>query len=230
MTGEKSTEIFAASPVAQDYLKLIWTAQTRGKDGLSINELARRTGVVASTASENVRRLVAQGLIDHTPYQKARLTSKGRSVAVGMIRRHRILETYLHEVLNFDWDEVHEEAEILEHAISDRLLGRLEAALKYPSRDPHGDPIPAADGTCEVLPETILLSELTEGQEAILIRVSDRDSEAMRANDALGITLGTRVRMMRVLSEDSGFIVKIGDRESVLTYRQAQILHVSADA
>ena len=182
----------AASTVAQDYLKAIWAAETDGGEGLSVNELARRTGVVASTASENVRRLADQGLIDHTPYKKARLTAAGRAVAVGIIRRHRILESYLHEVLGFEWDEVHEEAEILEHAVSDRLLDRLDAALGYPTRDPHGDPIPLADGTLKQ-PVTVTLSELPHHVTAQVSRVSDEDPAAMRAINEAGLRLDAKI-------------------------------------
>ena len=135
------------SPVVEDILKIIWSAQERGEDGVAVNEVAARMGVVPSTASENVARLTEQGLIDHKPYRKAHLTAEGRRVAIGIVRRHRLLETYLHEALGFDWDEVHEEAEALEHAVSDRLLERLDRVLGHPSRDPHGDPIPRPDGS-----------------------------------------------------------------------------------
>lgn len=183
-----------ASTVAQDYLKLIWSAQEGGREGVSVNDLARRTRVVASTASENVRRLVDQGLVDHRPYQKVHLTEAGRAVAVGMIRRHRILETYLHDMLGFDWDEVHEEAEILEHAVSDRLLDRLDAALGRPTRDPHGDPIPSADGTVRA-PVTVTLADLPLRVRARVARVSDRDPQVMRDLEEEGIGLDVVVEV-----------------------------------
>lgn len=189
------------SAVTEDYLQAIWSASehaqressepsdsTAPDAGLTVNELAARMGVVASTASENVQRLKAQGLVTHEPYRKVHLTAQGRAVALGMIRRHRLLETYLHDKLDFTWDEVHEEAEILEHAVSDRLLRHLDKALGHPARDPHGDPIPGEDGSIRT-PEMILLTRLDEGSRAVVARISDDDPQALRELEEAGIRL-----------------------------------------
>ncbi len=130
------------SPVAEDYLKALYSAEEWGEGGLGVTEIARRMNVAASTASENVSKLHRQGLVDHARYQKVHLSDAGRQTAIATIRRHRILETYLYEKLGFDWDEVHVEAEILEHAMSEVLVDRMDQVLGYPRRDPHGDPIP----------------------------------------------------------------------------------------
>lgn len=114
--------------------------------------LARRMGVAPSTASENVARLVEAGLLEHEPYRAVTLTQAGRERAMSIVRRHRLLETYLVERLGFEWDEVHAEAEDLEHACSQRLLEALDRALDHPVRDPHGDPIPTQDGRVVVPP------------------------------------------------------------------------------
>lgn len=114
--------------------------------------LARRMGVAPSTASENVARLVEAGLLEHEPYRAVTLTQAGRERAMSIVRRHRLLETYLVERLGFEWDEVHAEAEDLEHACSQRLLEALDRALDHPVRDPHGDPIPTQDGRVVVRP------------------------------------------------------------------------------
>lgn len=188
------------SAVAQDYLKLLWADEEAGGIGLSVNDLARASGVVASTASENVKRLADQGLLEHQPYQKVHLTEAGRHLALGMVRRHRLIETYLHDALGFTWDEVHEEAEILEHAISERLLDRLDAALGYPTRDPHGDPIPSADGTRGTLPVTIPLLDLAVGQRAKVARVSDRDPRVMRCLEEAGVLLDSEVEICAPLT------------------------------
>ena len=108
--------------------------------------LAERIGVSASTASESIRKLADQGLVDHEKYGAVTLTDAGREAALAMVRRHRLMETFLVNELGYGWDEVHDEAEVLEHAVSDRMLDRIDAKLGYPTRDPHGDPIPAADG------------------------------------------------------------------------------------
>ena len=137
------------SAVVEDILKLVWSAEEAGRDGVKPKDVSEHMGVVPSTATENIQRLARQGLVTHERYGRVRLTPQGRAIALGMVRRHRLLETYLHEALGFSWDEVHEEAEILEHAVSDRLLDRLDRVLGYPSRDPHGDPIPRADGSSD---------------------------------------------------------------------------------
>lgn len=176
------------SQVTQDYLKVIFSAEEWGGTGISVTDLAARMGVVASTASENVRRLTDLGLVDHRPYQKVHLTQEGRTVAVAMVRRHRILETYLFEKLDFDGDEVHREAEVLEHAISDTLLEHLDRALGYPFRDPHGDPIPAVDGTWFAPPRRPL-DDLPVGEHAQVVRISDASSDMLRDLDERGIVL-----------------------------------------
>ncbi len=183
------------SSVTQDYLKFIYSAQEWGSGGISITDLAARMGVVASTASENVRRLTDQGLVSHTPYQKVHLTERGREVAIAMVRRHRLLETYLFERLDFDWDELHSEAEILEHAVSDNLLEHLDRALGYPFRDPHGDPIPAADGTW-FAPAMKPLDELTVGESALVVRISDAHEDMLRHLDGIGVVLDANVEVL----------------------------------
>lgn len=182
----------AVSSMTEDYLKALYGAEERGADGLGVTDLARIMNVAASTASENVRKLQQQGLLDHAPYQKAHLTERGRLAAVKIIRRHRVLETYLYARLGFDWDEVHKEAEILEHAVSDLLLERMAAALGNPTRDPHGDPIPTMEG------ETALdfrrcLFELLPGESGYVARISDSDGALLRYLDSLGVVLDAKL-------------------------------------
>ena len=138
------------STVTQDYLKAVWSVCEWGEAGASITGLSRRMGVAVSTASENVARLVDAGLLVHEPYRAVTLSSEGWRRATAIIRRHRLLETYLVANLGFTWDEVHVEAEELEHAVSDRLIDRIDAALGHPVRDPHGDPIPGPDGITKI--------------------------------------------------------------------------------
>lgn len=182
------------STVTEDYLKALYGAEERGEDGLGVTELARRMGVVASTASETVRKLSRDGLVEHAPYQRVHLTRTGREAAILIVRRHRILETYLHERLGFDWDEVHREAEILEHAVSDTLLQRMDQVLGWPVRDPHGDPIPQLDGSGE--PPTVrLLSEAEVGGSLIVARISDDDPALLRYLESRGLVLDSRVEI-----------------------------------
>lgn len=133
--------------VAEDYLTLIWKAEEWPDDPATTTGIAARVGVNASTVSANLKKLARDGLIDYEAYGSVALTDAGRAIAVAVVRRHRILETYLAERLGYTWDEVHDEADHLEHAVSDTLLARMDEELGHPQVDPHGDPIPAEDGT-----------------------------------------------------------------------------------
>lgn len=220
----------ARTAVTEDYLKAILSAESAGR-GISINELAAKMGVVPSTASENVSRLKEQGLVDHAPYQKVHLSEEGRAIAVAMVRRHRIIETYLHEALGFEWDEVHVEAEILEHAISDRLLDRLDQVLGYPTRDPHGDPIPTATGEW-IAPSTRPLTEAPVGDEGVVARISDRNAQVLRDLERQGIAPDVRIRVDQI-HEGRGVSLTVlstqGERPVVLGVEHVQSVHLEAE-
>jgi DtxR family Mn-dependent transcriptional regulator len=185
--------VSALTPVAQDYLKVIWTATEWSPTPITVKALAARLDVRPASVSEGLRRLADQGLVVHERYGAIQLTDAGRQHAVAMVRRHRLLETFLVEMLGYGWDEVHEEAEILEHAVSDLLLDRVDAALGHPGRDPHGDPIPAADGTSRA-PETVPLADASAGEHRIA-RISDADPEVLRSLAERGVGLDTVVRV-----------------------------------
>ncbi len=181
--------------VAQDYLKVIWTAQEWSLGKVSTKLLAERIGVSASTASESIRKLAEQGLVDHEKYGGVTLTEEGRRAALAMVRRHRLMETFLVRELGYGWDEVHDEAEVLEHAVSDLMLDRIDAKLGHPTRDPHGDPIPAADGQVPT-PPARQLSECPAGDAGTVARISDSDPEMLRYFDSVGISLDSRLRVL----------------------------------
>ncbi|MCB7135385.1 metal-dependent transcriptional regulator [Cellulosimicrobium marinum] len=182
------------TPVAQDYLKVVWSAREWSDERVTTKLLAERMGVGASTVSETVRRLSAQGLLEHAPYGSIALTDRGRALALAMVRRHRLLETYLVSELGYGWDEVHDEAEVLEHAVSDLMIERIDARLGRPTRDPHGDPIPGADGSV-VRPPATPLSELAAGDRGVVARISDADPDVLRYLAELGVGLDTRVEV-----------------------------------
>ena len=182
--------------VAQDYLKVIWTAQEWSLEKVSTKMLAEKLGVSPSTASESIRKLSEQGLVDHAKYGAVTLTDAGRRAALGMVRRHRLLETFLVSELGYSWDEVHDEAEVLEHAVSDRLVARIDAKLGFPRRDPHGDPIPASDGQVPT-PPARQLWDCHDGETGTVARISDADPEMLRYFDSVGINLDSRVRVVR---------------------------------
>lgn len=185
--------------VAQDYLKVIWTAQEWSPEGapqrVSTKMLAEKIGVSASTASESIRKLAEQGLVDHEKYGAVTLTESGRRAALAMVRRHRLLETFLVNELGYSWDEVHDEAEVLEHAVSERLVSRIDAKLGYPRRDPHGDPIPASDGQVPSPPARQLWA-CGDGDTATVARISDADPEMLRYFDSVGINLDSQLRVL----------------------------------
>ncbi|AGW42373.1 DtxR family iron dependent repressor [Leifsonia xyli subsp. cynodontis DSM 46306] len=184
--------VSSLSAVAQDYLKVIWCATEWEGDPITVKQLAERMGVRAATASDSIRRLADQGLLVHEPYGGIELTDAGRHGAVAMVRRHRLIETFLVEELGYGWDEVHDEAEVLEHAVSDELVDRIDRRLGYPARDPHGDPIPTADGTARRPDAEPLLTART-GVALQIVRISDADPAILRYLGERGIGLDAEV-------------------------------------
>lgn len=180
------------SSVTQDYLKVIWTGQEWKPEKITTKMLAERLGVSPSTASEAIRKLADQDLVVHERYGSITLTETGRMAAVLMVRRHRLLETFLVRELGYGWDEVHDEAEVLEHAVSDLLMSRIDAKLGYPERDPHGDPIPSVDGAVPT-PAAKQLSDFVDGESGRVARISDSDPAMLRYFDSVGIALDTEV-------------------------------------
>lgn len=185
------------TPVAQDYLKVVWSATEWSDEPATTKLLADRMGVGPSTVSETVRRLATQGLLEHAPYGAIALTDTGRRLALAMVRRHRLIETFLVHVLGYGWDEVHDEAEVLEHAVSDTLVERIDAQLGHPVRDPHGDPIPTATGDL-IRPAAVPLATAAPGTRGTVARISDADPDVLRYLDELGIGLDAAVEVVDV--------------------------------
>lgn len=174
------------SPSAQNYLKAIWNLAEWSTEPVTPTLIAQRTGLKLSSVSDAVRRLTDQGLVSHDPYGTVTLTDEGRVHALAMVRRHRLIETFLVATLGYRWDQVHDEAEVLEHAVSDFMIERIDELLEYPARDPHGDPIPTADGTI-TLPPARPLSEITGPARVLVERISDTDPELLKYFDSHGI-------------------------------------------
>jgi DtxR family Mn-dependent transcriptional regulator len=182
------------SPAVEDYAKAIYALQDRCDGAVSTTALADRLGVTPASASGMVRKLGEQGLVTHEPYRGVRLTTAGTRLALEVLRHHRLLELYLAETLGVPWDRVHDEAEVLEHVLSDDLEALIAAKLGHPTHDPHGDPIPTVDLT---LPEepTESLSALEPGAEGIFVRVSDSDPDMLRYLSQRGIAPGAALRV-----------------------------------
>ncbi len=213
------------SQVVQDYAKAIYALEVRSGDAVGNNELAERLGVPPGTASAMVKRLDELGLAVHTPYHGVRLTADGRRVAVRMLRRHRLLELFLAETLDLPWDRVHEEAERLEHSLSDELEAAIAERLGNPTHDPHGDPIPSAELVLEE-PDTVSLAELDEGAAGRLVRVSDADPAVLRHLGERGVKPGRSLRVIEREPFGGALVVRIGRRTESLPLEIARSMRM----
>ncbi|WP_246222388.1 metal-dependent transcriptional regulator [Phytoactinopolyspora limicola] len=202
------------SVAAEDCVKVIYAAQEWDDVPVTTSYLKARLGVGAPAISEMVRRLHDQGLVTHQRYGPVDLTAAGRALALQTLRRHRLVETYLVAELGYGWDEVHDEAEQLEHVISDRLLERMSERLGHPFRDPHGDPIPGPDGTVR-RPNAVRLSALAPGDVGYVARISDDEPELLRYFTAHDIKLDQRVEVLRRRTFAGSSTLRVGAGDTV---------------
>jgi DtxR family Mn-dependent transcriptional regulator len=197
------------SPSIEDYVKAVYKLGERGVPAITTTALAAALDVAPSSASGMVRKLDAVGLVQHARYGDVELTAAGRRLALDVVRRHRLIELYLVDALGYSWDEVHDEAEQLEHVVSEKLLDRIAEQLGDPAYDPHGDPIPTRDGTIQA-PATVLLSSLPPGATGRFVRVSDADPDLLRHLHSLGIALGDRVEVVERQPFGGPLLVHVG--------------------
>jgi DtxR family transcriptional regulator, Mn-dependent transcriptional regulator len=183
------------SQAIEDYCKAIFALQGRSDGAVTTTALAERLAITPGSVSAMLRKLVELGLVEHVPYRGVTLTQKGRAVALEVIRHHRLIELFLAETLHMPWDRVHEEAEVLEHVISEELERLIAEKLGDPKLDPHGDPIPSADLEFSE-GQTISLASLEPGDGGVLVRVSDSDPEMLRYLSERGIAPGDRLRVL----------------------------------
>lgn len=215
----------------EDYLKAIYLLQEQG-GAAQTSAIAELLEIAPPSVSGMVKRLSESGLLEHMPYHGVQLTRTGRRAALRMVRRHRILETYLTSKLGYDWDSVHEEAERLEHAVSDELIERMAMALGNPSYDPHGAPIPTKDGLVEA-PEYTVLSEVPVGSAAELRAVSDKDPELLRYLGTLGLRPGVAFSVVARQPFRGPVTIRIRptardkEREQIIGYELAEALRCS---
>jgi len=196
-----SRELPEITPPIEDYLKVIYTlVGERGEERASTSAIAERMAVSAASATNMMQKLADMRLVEYVPYRGVALTDAGEKIALEVIRHHRLIELYLSEALGYPWDEVHDEAERLEHVISEEFEDRIDAMLGHPTTDPHGDPIPPKSGRPPAGSSGRRLSEAEVGESVVVRRVSDRDGDLLRQLASLELVPGTRVR---IVSRDS---------------------------
>ena len=208
--SQASPQPALTAPV-EDYLKAIYELETRLGTAVT-SDVADALDVAPASATGMIRRLAAQGYLDHIPYRGVQLTDAGRRAALRTIRRHRILESYLTGVLGYPWDLVHDEAERLEHAASDALIERMAVALGNPTQDPHGAPIPTAEGTVDERPRRTI-ADLAVGERARMVRVSDRDGSLLRYLAEIALQPGVEVELITRAPFDGPLTLRIGSNE-----------------
>src|SRR3954465_3077763 len=213
----------------EDYAKAIYALETREDAAVSNNALAERLGVSAASASAMVKKLAGLGLVRHEPYRGVGRTSAGLKVALEVLRHHRLLERYLAEELGVPWDRVHDEAEVLEHVLSEELEELIAAKLGYPTRDPHGDPIPTADGRIEESP-TEALHDLDPGSSGVFVRVPAPAPEMLRSLAARGIKPGDDFEVVEKQPFDGPLFARFGEQVHVIGGALASAMRVEVAA
>ena len=211
----------------EDYLKCILAAQQRQPDALvTMGQIGAALGVAPGTVTAMVKTLAESGLLDYEPYSGVRLSAAGEKLATHVLRRHRLIELFLVEKMGYDWSEIHDEAERLEHAVSDRLIERIDEMLDHPSVDPHGDPIPDREGQIPASSTaTLLACPLNEPQR--VVRVGDQSADFLRLLERRGLVPGSRVVVdSRSEAADSVDLVTAGDHRVSLGFRAASKIFV----
>jgi len=206
----------------EDYLKTIFTISREGRPATT-SAIARLLDLSPPSVSGMIKRLSEQGLLEHEPYKGVELTASGRKAALRILRRHRIIESYLVEFLGYSWDFVHQEAERLEHAVSDQLIERMAKALGDPLFDPHGDPIPGLDGSIAERKLTPL-PDLNEGQEAVLRRVDTNDPDELRYIGLFGLKPGAAFTVQALQPFQGPVTILIEDQQHVIGHHIASAL------
>ncbi len=201
----------------ENYAKAIYSLQHGSEDrAVQTNALAERLDVTPASASGMCRKLADLGLVEHVPYKGVTLTAAGERLALEVVRHHRLLELYLAQQLDVPWDRVHEEADALEHVISEDLEARIAAKLGHPTHDPHGDPIPDADLVIDETDTTRRLADLAPGDRGRFVRVSDSDPEMLRYLAERGVQLGDRLEIVDRQPFDGPLTVRFGAAVQIL--------------
>ena len=215
----------------ENYLKAIYHLEQREGGRVKTKSIADALDISLPSVTSMLKSLSSDDLVVYERYKGVTLSETGRLAALKVVRKHRLVELFLVSTLDYSWDEVHREAELLEHAVSDDLAARIEAFLDFPQFDPHGDPIPSADGT---LPsrdaQSVALATLTAGDLGTIERVLDQDPELLRHLTRVGLTPGARIRVVEVLPFDGQMTLDVHDAGDAVSVSRSlsHILMVSA--
>lgn len=214
------------SSSVEDYLKAIFQLSSEDEEKrVGTNQLAEYLDIKPASASVMLKKLRTKGLVSYEKYGRIGLTSKGWDIAVSLIRRHRLWETFLFEKLNFSWDEVHEVAHDLEHIQSDKLIRELDKHLGFPSRDPHGHIIPDEKGNFSK-DERLLLANLQEGQKCQLVSVRDSSADFLKYVTQLGLALSTEIEVKEIREFDGSFVLAFRDQTESVSRKFAENIFV----
>lgn len=206
----------------EDYLKAIYRLGAAGRP-VSTSQIAQRLELSAPSVTGMIKRLADQGLLEHVPYKGVQLTHAGRRVALRMLRRHRLIEAYLVAFLGYTWDTVHAEAERLEHAVSDALVERMAQTLGNPDVDPHGDPIPAPDGSIAEV-RHVPLTDVPTGETVEVRRVRTDDDGRLRYIATMDLVPGARVTVLERQPFEGPLTVEVNERQRVLAHDMGAIV------
>ncbi len=200
-----------ASEQIENYLKNIYKLSSN-ESKVTTSSLSEKLQISAASVSEMIKKLAEEGTLTHTPYKGVELTEEGKLLALRIIRKHRLWEMFLVEILHFGWDEIDNEAERFEHIMSDKMEEKIDHVLGHPSIDPHGDPIPTKDGEihCSM---SFPLNESKEGSMVRVLRVSDSNSEMLQYISSIGISLNKEIHIKQKMNFDNSMLIKINDKE-----------------
>ena len=208
----------------EDYIKSIYKLQ-KDDDTVMTSTIARHLHISDGSVTDMMKRLSEKKLVRYTPYQGVDLTVAGRTLAIKMMRRHRLWEMYLVKFLDFSWDEVHDEAERLEHVTSEEMEQRLDKALGYPKVDPHGDPIPTTNGEIAHL-HVSALAAMEEGDQVEIVRVSDDNAAMLQHATKLGLSLYTKAKVVEKRMFDGSMALTIGKKKCFVSKQLAEAIFV----
>ncbi len=212
------------TPVVEDYLKAIWMLQQQ-ESPVATSRIAERLGLTSAAVTAMVKRLAEQGVLRHEPYYGVRLTAAGELAALRIIRRHRVLELFLVEKLGYEWDRVHDEAERLEHAVSDELIERLARLMGEPERDPHGNAIPTAAGEMDTRRHPAL-GDLEPGDTRRVLEVEVEEPEQLRYLGSMDLYPGSEVEVVRKQPFEGPISLQVNGTPQVISHSLAQRIRV----